>query len=384
MSQEQATEESQRDLQHKRQHDAFAQMLPFKTLGADIFGSSLFPSNSTSSPVQNSPGHRQLNYSPYSTPGYPFQFPTASISSPTMAMADVNREAVTNSTRPRGELKLPREHRPPPQPRRPLWPNYAPGYPLPLGQMYSRVPSNDVGRKVPRKSIASTPPQDSSPQPSKNNGRYLRKRTNEGEHRQKREPSSEAQQQQGAQDGQRKRLKTAPPAPESTPAGGRQYLNSAYARKNRRVILDEEDGEDKEEEEKEKNSDGESPPEVSIDSDTAVTPTSATRATTRATTKSIQLAKLQSQRPRPRYEYSVPTKLEGIKQALGEEGWNDYLILTERKLLGEVTEDEFEARSKQIFMVLEEQIGQRIEKLVLKMVEQHAEDEASDHAYGLD
>jgi hypothetical protein len=56
------------------------------------------------------------------------------------------------------------------------------------------------------------------------------------------------------------------------------------------------------------------------------------------------------------------------------------VIATEEKFMGKITEGEFDARSKRLFMVFDEQTRWRIEKLVDYMVapvvKEHAAEEA--------
>jgi hypothetical protein len=145
------------------------------------------------------------------------------------------------------------------------------------------------------------------------------------------------------------------------------------------MILDDEDDEDDDDSHDGDGGNEANVPIPSIESGITEDPASATRAATPATRRSKRIQASQIQRPHPRYEYLVPSKLEGIKQALGEEDWIEYLIGTEKKLLGEITEDEFDARSKHLFLVFDEQTRRRIEKLVGGMIapviKQHAEEE---------
>jgi hypothetical protein len=366
MSQEPSAEERRRNPSHQPQRNGFAPMLPFDTFGADMFARSPFP-NPASFSSRDVLAHRSLNPSPYSAAGSPFQLSTAGMSSPMMARTEVYRGATTNSPRPRAKFALLGEYRPLHQGRPPVWPTYAPGYDAPVNQMYShsRLPPNDVARKAPRKSTVHSPPQKGPLQRSNCDLKSAKARKGRREDSLKREPSPTPQHEEVAQTGQRKRLKTY-----RTPA-----LSSASTRKRKRVILDDEDDDGHD-------GDGGNEANVpipSIESGISEGPASATRAATPATRRSTRIQASQIQRPLPRYEYLVPNKLEGIKQALGEEDWNEYLIKTEKKLLGEITEDEFDARSKHLFLVFDEQMRRRIEKLVEGMIapviKQHAEEE---------
>jgi hypothetical protein len=70
------------------------------------------------------------------------------------------------------------------------------------------------------------------------------------------------------------------------------------------------------------------------------------------------------QQPRTRYKYTVPTELESIQRALGEDSWTYYLILVEQKVLGEITEDGFFTQSKKLFDVFDDRLRNKIEREV--------------------
>jgi hypothetical protein len=244
--------------------------------------------------------------------------------------------------------------------------------------MHSRLPSTDVSRKAPRKSIASSP-RNSLLQLSSSDNKPTQTKTSKDGHRKKRKDSIAPQQQEAAKNDTHKRRKVAPPAQKSTPTKGHQLPLSASIR--RPIILDDEDEEDGDEEDK---SDKDPSSGAYNAPGTAKTPAAVAKPA--MTTRRRFAAAQRIPPPRPRYVYIVPKKLEGIKKALGEDDLNEYLILTERKLLGEITEEKFEAQSKRIFLVLDERTGGKIEELVVNMVapviKQHAEERAGQH--GLD
>ncbi|KAH8723796.1 hypothetical protein GQ44DRAFT_709615, partial [Phaeosphaeriaceae sp. PMI808] len=72
--------------------------------------------------------------------------------------------------------------------------------------------------------------------------------------------------------------------------------------------------------------------------------------------------------PRPRHEYPVPAEMESLYKALGENNWNEYLTLMEKKWLGEITENEVMVKSKSIFSVFDECTRRRVEKGVINKV----------------
>jgi hypothetical protein len=81
-------------------------------------------------------------------------------------------------------------------------------------------------------------------------------------------------------------------------------------------------------------------------------------------------------RGRSRYDYVVPDELRGVHRALGDDNWTDYMMLMEKKLMGEVTEVDFIVQSKAIFMVFDMKTRTRLEKqiantVVLPVIEQH-------------
>lgn len=83
--------------------------------------------------------------------------------------------------------------------------------------------------------------------------------------------------------------------------------------------------------------------------------------------------------PRPRFEYPVPKELEGVRQALGLDNWNEYLLHMENLWTGECTGEEFAARTKPLFMVLDDTIRRKLNNLmamksVVPVLEQHAND----------
>jgi hypothetical protein len=367
MSQDLSAGDTQHGSQPQPQHGVFVPTLPFETFDADVLWSSPYLANSSSfPPAQNVSDRLPQNHS------YPFQIPNANMSSPTMPIANVYCTATANSIHPRVEFKSPRDYHPPQPRRRALWPNYAPGCPLPLGQMHSRLPSTDVGRKAPRKSIASSP-RNSLPQVLSIDNRSTQAQTSNDGHCKKRKDSIGPQRQEIVKNDTHKRRKVARPEEKSSPGRGRRCPLSASTR--RPIIVDIEDGDEEDERNRHPS------PGASYEISASKTPTANARSA-RNTRKNVPAAQ-RSPAPRPRYVYIVSKKLEGIKKALGEDDWNEYLILTERKLLGEITEDEFKAQSKRIFLVLDKQTGGRIEEIVVNMVapvvRQHAEEREGKH-----
>jgi hypothetical protein len=82
-------------------------------------------------------------------------------------------------------------------------------------------------------------------------------------------------------------------------------------------------------------------------------------------------------RPRPQYDYWIPKELEGVQRALGEDNWNDYLVLHEKKWMGNITEAQYTARTRAIFTVFDETARENMEKkmvdrVVRPVLEKHA------------
>jgi hypothetical protein len=362
MSEDASAEERQRNLGQR--YDTFAPMLPINPFGAEMFN------NPASFAPRDLPVHRPLSQSPY--PGASDPFRLLGTSPPMMARTNVRRGAVANSPYAQAEFKLPRTYHPLSPGRPPLWPTYSPGYNTPVSQMHSRLPPNDVARKTPRKSTANAPPQKGPLQRSTSKVESTQNRKTKREDSLQRELSCTPQHEEGAHVGQRKRLKTAhrTPVQKSIHASNIPNLPSEPTPGRCRVIEDDEDDDGNED----------NIPIPSIESDIAGTAASATRAASSAARRSERLQTFQDPNPRLRYNYTVPKKLETIKQALGEEDWDEYVIATEEKFMGKITEGEFDARSKRLFMVFDEQTRWRIEKLVDYMVapvvKEHAAEEA--------
>jgi hypothetical protein len=81
-------------------------------------------------------------------------------------------------------------------------------------------------------------------------------------------------------------------------------------------------------------------------------------------------------RPRPRFEYLIPKELKSVHQALGEDNWNDYMILMEQKLLGEIDEAQFTAKTAPMFTMFggtgrEKMERQIVRTVVRPVLEQH-------------
>ncbi|KAJ4319237.1 hypothetical protein N0V94_004026 [Neodidymelliopsis sp. IMI 364377] len=75
-------------------------------------------------------------------------------------------------------------------------------------------------------------------------------------------------------------------------------------------------------------------------------------------------------RRRLRNDYMVPPELEGVERALGSENWIDYLMLAKKRVLNEITEAEYHAATRRLFYVINSKLRERIQAEVIKsMVE---------------
>lgn len=80
----------------------------------------------------------------------------------------------------------------------------------------------------------------------------------------------------------------------------------------------------------------------------------------------------QPQRPKrsqPKFTYNLTSELEGIKRALGEDDWIEYVALVEERESGEISGSEFEKQERRIFQtpsipglqrVIREMVAQRM------------------------
>jgi hypothetical protein len=281
---------------------------------------------------------------------YPYMPPNHGSPLPRMAAADVfgNHNNI-NEQRPEGHLQSRKEdgaH----YPREPLWPNYNPGYPTQPLRMQSRLPSDNVGRKAPRK--ANVPHDNSAARSSdcssSSQGQvmdvYPRKPTTT--------PSVQhnpAQQVISTQD-------------ISAPLQDRYSHFPTTARGRHRNLNSDEDTDD--------DTDDQSPPRKSIEvRRTSRITQASTIATPTPATHTQLLQGVRRQRPRTQYEYVVPDKLEGIQRALGDDNWTGYVVLVEQKVLEEITQEQFLAQSNEIFQAFDDRTRAKIERQVTnKMV----------------
>lgn len=307
----------------------------------------------------------------YSHPGYPFLAPPAQMALPKLPFADVFGHNISQGRTDGNQNNTqkgfdPARQATPQLEGRPMWPNYPPGVPHPL-QMYSRLPPNSVARKAPRKSVVSTTATNSPNLPTRS-ARPAQRRGSKQEYREKHKIDPRAQTRQDSRNDTPALDQEARFEQEKTRHDGPQGPPRVPAR-SRPLVLDDDDEHD----------DGdEQTPIDSIEEDSASDEDLHFASTTPArTTRGQFRANLPArQRQSPRYQYTVPKGLQGVQRALGEDNWNEYVILAEKRLLGEMTEMEFIKSSKAIFLVFDEETSYKIErqianKMVMPVITEH-------------
>jgi hypothetical protein len=327
--------------------------LPFPTFKAGAFESTMPPSYTSDPPLQ----HYSSHYPPFSEL-FPFLDPQAGMSSRQRIVTEVpninNTNTNTNQPHCRAYFTSPKEfegqHSVPA-----MWPNFSPGYstlPL-LGDTQSRLPPNNVGRKAPRKATTSSPISEISPQSPISSSKLAQRRAAKEAHRLRRGSPLPAWHEHNTP-------KQNPPTPyalalERTPLNEGQSLPPISAR-SRRVILGEE--------EEENDEDDHLFPIATIETGIGRIPTARMPSAFPDTAATDQT----HARPHPRFKYPIPKELKRVHQALGEKNWNDYLILTEQKCLGEIFEAQCVARSKAIFAMFDEHSQRRVERQMSRTV----------------
>jgi hypothetical protein len=296
---------------------------------------------------------------------------------PSFAMSSTEALRSTHNNEkplPQPEFKSPKEHSSQPL-ARPLWPTYAPGHALQPRQTYSRLPSSDIGRKAPRKLDASSPAQSSSPQLVNNTPKSTQRRATKQDYRQRHGTSLASYSTLTAKSSATRATK--PPTSthrgtpresltslkDLTPLKDLKSLHHTSTRSRPVVVANNEDESD----------DDDLPLSAIFKAKNAGTPVRRpTTTTTNADTQTPSCAAAIRSRPHPQFEYEVPNELESIHKALGEENWTNYIILMEQRCLKHITKAEFIAKSKCIFMVLNNKIRNRIESKIAKTMVQPA------------
>ncbi|KAF1916511.1 hypothetical protein BDU57DRAFT_234343 [Ampelomyces quisqualis] len=286
----------------------------------------------------------------YSHPGHSFLAPGPQMSLPNMPFPDVfgniGSDGKTGRKQHTQKEFDPARQDSPQLEERPMWPNYPPGVPLPSPQMYSRLPPNGVSRKAPRKCAVSNT-LTHSPQLPTRSSKPAQRRGSKQEYREK----HKGQVQQDSRNDTPALDQEAPCQQRQIRHGDDQRLPRAPVRSRPLVLEDDDEVDDGDEH----------VPMASIEVDAVSDDELPLASSTRAN--------LVSQRPRPRHRYQVPKGLKGVQLALGEDNWDEYVMLVEKRLLGEIAEIEFIKRSRAIFLVFNGDTRGRIEALMAnKMV----------------
>lgn len=66
--------------------------------------------------------------------------------------------------------------------------------------------------------------------------------------------------------------------------------------------------------------------------------------------------------------FHVPPELEGVKQALGEDDWNEYVGMVQKVLSEEITREKFDAVTKRTFQVGNSSLRRDVERMVAEMI----------------
>jgi hypothetical protein len=250
------------------------------------------------------------------------------------------------------DLKSPEEYNPQ-HSAQALWPNFSPGYPYIPVKKQSRLPPDDVGRKVPRKSIASTSVTNSASRPSISKPIPTPRRTAKEVHRFKRNSAVPVRQSTPAR--QCDTLEFSLFAPRASPLNDHQRLPPTSIR-SQAVALDNDVEVD----------DANEADIPRLTMERCIGSSSTSVPTKESSDKNI----ICQARPRghPWYRYPIPKKLEGLHRALGKENWSDYLLVTEKRLLGEITEKQFVSKTRHIFLTSNESTRRRMDNLMVRTV----------------
>lgn len=223
------------------------------------------------------------------------------------------------------------------------------------GNKRSRLPSDNVARKAPRKAgyiDHSSPPQRHQTKPQKTKKKSVRERPTEQNVQTKDESPV-------SRNATPNSIRTRQSRRQSTPLNREYVQASTVASRNRRLVLDEDDEIDS--------------PCASIKA--AHVSTEALPSTDRPSpfpqpdsalqhTHNNPRGDIPIQSLRPRYTYPVPLELEGVQKALGPDNWNEYLVHMENLWTGEISGEDFAARTKRLFLVFDDSIRKRMNNLM--------------------
>ena len=372
MSQDQPSAQRQRDAQ-----DAAAQprafvgpipnMLPYNAARASAFETS--PFLSFLPPTQGLSVQNPLSgYTSFSEFSFPFPDQYTPLSPSRMAAAaSLNASIGYPRANPEAHFKSPKERNQHALAHE-LLPIFSTESPALPGHKRSRLPSNDVARKAPRKSTASSPLQNSATRSSAGKPVKARGRPTKQNSRSRQDSPSLSQPTPIAKNRVGRPAKLTASTRKDTQVGDDHVAPLTLAR-SRPVVLDDDDEDDVD-----------IPPRAAAETYKTNTsyfnPTSTDDAS--ITQKAVQL-RPRPRRPRPQYDYPVPEEMEGIYHALGEDNWNEYLVLIEKERMGVIMEEQVAMESKHLFSVFDESTRRRMErqmtdKVVLPVMQQVKEE----------
>jgi hypothetical protein len=270
----------------------------------------------------------------------------SSPSTPATSNANADETATRTQSKSRQEYNLQLSPRT-------LWPNYSPGYSVLPAQIekQSRLPPNSIGRKMPRKAAPNSPHPENSPHSSIARSKIVQRRASKKTSRLAHEAPVLATRGQGLEVDAVRPTRLGLPLP-ATPHNVPKHQTRLSARSRRPVTQDEDD------EESEDNS--QDVPCRTIETGGTPDPNAVTDS---------PFAQIKNKpRLRPRFDYVIPKALKGVHQALGEDNWNDYMILMEHKFLGEIDEAQLTAKAAPIFTMFEGLGRQKMERQIVETV----------------
>jgi hypothetical protein len=347
MSQGQPTTQRRRDIENATRLP-FLPFPPFKEGPSEAampqFGPAHVPDQLQQHPIPS--------YAPFASFSTFFN-PYYNMSSPPNATKTIARDDKTPS---RTQFKSSHEYNPQ-RSTKTLWPNFSPGYSAPpvQSEKQSRLPSSSIGRKMPRKATFNSPHPESSANSSIARSKIVQRRASKKTYRLAHEAPPPAKRGRDHESSTPRPPRSNLPLPD-IPRNNRQYQPRSSTRSRRRVmrrvIIDEDD------EESEDN--GWDVPRITIENCSTSKPTMAVNSS---------FAHIQkTPRPRPRFDYVIPRELQSVYQALGKKNWNDYMILMEQKLLGDIDEANFTAKTAPIFTMFGGPGRKRMERQIAKTV----------------
>jgi hypothetical protein len=68
------------------------------------------------------------------------------------------------------------------------------------------------------------------------------------------------------------------------------------------------------------------------------------------------------------WNYYVPPELDGVRQALNEDDWNEYVSLVQKVLVQEIAREKLDAFTRRTFQVSNVKVYRKIESMVAEMI----------------